>query len=101
MSSTSKTATEGPWKQCSVPPKFVYPTDFDTNVRGKSQPVKKLKKFIDRLVIASLSDQNDFRQPKDANVDCLMNAPNEEFSPASGDRLLETDCCVQTSRRIK
>lgn len=99
MSSTSKTATEGPWKQCSVPPKFVYPTDFDTNVRGKSQPVKKLKKLINALKIGKARDRKDFQQPKDAKLDSLINARPEEIS-VSGDRLLAGACCVQTSRRV-
>ena len=47
------------------------------------RPMKKLKKFIDRLAIARASDQKDFYEPRDVKLDSLMGDRSEGASPVS------------------
>ena len=47
------------------------------------RPMRKLKKFIDKLAITRASDQKDLYQPRDVKLDSLMSARSEDSSPIS------------------
>ena len=47
------------------------------------RPMRKLKKFIDKLSITRASDQKDLYQPRDVKLDSLMSARSEDSSPIS------------------
>ena len=47
------------------------------------RPMRKLKKFIDKLAITMASDQKDLYQPRYVKLDSLMSIRSEEATPDS------------------
>lgn len=47
------------------------------------RPLKKLKKFINRITTTRASDQKDCSQQKDMKLDSIMSARSGEASPVS------------------